>query len=79
VIEVEHFEMGSYRSLVTAANLMVQSEIERLLRENMQQEEETARIAEQSAEELLSKARQEGDQGREEGLINKAKDKLTGR
>jgi ferritin-like metal-binding protein YciE len=79
VIEVEHFEMGSYRSLVTAANLMVQSEIERLLRENMQQEEETARIAEQSAEELLSKAMQEGDQGREEGLINKAKDKLTGR
>jgi ferritin-like metal-binding protein YciE len=79
VIEVEHFEMGSYRSLVTAANLMGQSEIERLLRENMQQEEETARIAEQSAEELLSKAMQEGDQGGEEGLINKAKDKLTGR
>ena len=79
VIKVEHFEMGSYRSLVTAANLMGQSEIERLLRENMQQEEETARIAEQSAEELLSKAMQEGEQGREEGLINKAKDKLTGR
>jgi ferritin-like metal-binding protein YciE len=79
VIKVEHFEMGSYRSLVTAASLMGQTEIERLLRENMQQEEETARIAEQSAEELLQKALQEGEQGEEEGgLIDKAKDKLTG-
>jgi ferritin-like metal-binding protein YciE len=78
VIKVEHFEMGSYRSLVTAANLMGQTEIERLLRENMQQEEETARIAEQSAEELLQKAMQEGEQGEEEGLMDKAKDKLTG-
>jgi ferritin-like metal-binding protein YciE len=77
VIKVEHFEVGSYRSLVTAANLMGQTEIERLLRENMQQEEETARIAEQSAEELLRKAMQEDEQG-EEGLIGKAKDKLTG-
>jgi ferritin-like metal-binding protein YciE len=79
VIKVEHFEMGSYRSLITAANLMGQTEIERLLRENMQQEEETARIAEQSAEELLSKAMQEGEQEEEEqGLMDKAKDKLTG-
>jgi ferritin-like metal-binding protein YciE len=78
VIKVEHFEMGSYRSLVTAAQLMGQTEIERLLRENMQQEEETARIAEQSAEELLSKAMQEGEQGEEQGLVDKAKDKLTG-
>jgi ferritin-like metal-binding protein YciE len=77
VIKVEHFEMGSYRSLVTAANLMSQTDIERLLRENMQQEEETARIAEQSAEGLLQKAMQEGDKG-EEGLMDKAKDKLTG-
>jgi ferritin-like metal-binding protein YciE len=73
VIKVEHFEMGSYRSLVTAANLMGQTEVERLLRENMQQEEETARIAEQSAEQLLQKAVQEG-----EGIVEKAKDKLTG-
>jgi ferritin-like metal-binding protein YciE len=78
VIKVEHFEMGSYRSLVTAANLMGQTEIERLLRENMQQEEETARIAEQSSEQLLQKAMQEGEQGEEEGLMEKAKDKLTG-
>ncbi len=78
VIKVEHFEMGSYRSLVTAARLMGQTEIERLLRENMQQEEETARIAENSAEELLQKAMQEGGQEEEEGLVDKAKDKLTG-
>jgi ferritin-like metal-binding protein YciE len=77
VIQVEHFEMGSYRNLVTAAHLMGQTEVERLLRGNMQQEEETARIAEQSAEELLQKAMQ-GEQGEEEGLINRAKDKLLG-
>lgn len=76
VIKVEHFEMGSYRSLVTGAHLMDQSEVERLLAENMRQEEETARIAENSAEELLRKAMQEGSQG--EGLIDKAKDRLTG-
>ncbi len=77
VIKVEHFEMGSYRSLVTGANLMGQTEMERLLRENMRQEEEAARIAEQSAGELLRKAMQGGEQ--EEGLMDKAKDKLTGR
>lgn len=74
VIKVEHFEMGSYRSLVTAANLMGQAEIERLLRENMRQEEETAKTAEKSAEKLLRKAMGK----EEEGLMDKAKDKLTG-
>jgi ferritin-like metal-binding protein YciE len=78
VIKVEHFEMGSYRSLVTAAHLMGQTEVERLLGENMQQEEETARTAEQSAEELLQKAMQEGEQEEEQGLMDKAKDKLMG-
>lgn len=79
VIKVEHFEMGSYRGLVTGARLMDQTEIERLLRENMQQEEETARIAENSAEELLQKAMQRGTQGEDQGLIDEAKDRLTGR
>jgi len=78
VIKVEHFEMGSYRGLVTGANLMGQTEVERLLRENMQQEEETARIAEQSAEELLQKAMQKGADEEEQGLMDKAKDKLMG-
>ena len=78
VIRVEHYEMGAYRGVVTGARLMGQTEIERLLRENMQQEEETARIAENSAEDLFQKAMQEGGQEEEEGLIDKAKDKLTG-
>ena len=43
----------------------------------MDQEEETASIAEQSAEELLSKAMQAGGQ-EEQGLMDKAKDTLTG-
>jgi ferritin-like metal-binding protein YciE len=79
VIKVEHFEMGSYRSLGTGVRLMGQTEIERLLSENMRQEEETARTAENSAEELLQKAMQaERGSSEEQGLIDKAKDKLTG-
>ncbi len=75
VIRVEHFEVGSYRSLVTGARQMLQSEIVDLLQQNLRQEEETARIAERSAPELLQKARQ----AEEESLIDKAKDKLQGR
>ena len=47
-----------------------------LLNENLQQEEETARIAEQRAPELLQKAMRATEQ--EEGLVDKAKEKLTG-
>jgi ferritin-like metal-binding protein YciE len=56
IIKVEHFEMGSYRGLVTGAQQMGQNEIVNLLNENMQQEEQTAQLAEQSAPELLQKA-----------------------
>lgn len=76
VLKVEHFEMGSYRGMVTGAQQVGQTEIVNLLNENLQQEEEAARIAEQSAPGLLQKAMQEG--GQEEGLVDKAKDKLTG-
>jgi ferritin-like metal-binding protein YciE len=55
VIKVEHFEMGSYRGLVTAAQQMGQDEIVDLLQQNLQQEEQTAQTAEQSASELLQK------------------------
>jgi hypothetical protein len=49
------------------------------LSENIRQEEETARIAENSAEELLQKAMQaEGESTEDKGLIDQAKDKLTG-
>jgi ferritin-like metal-binding protein YciE len=55
VIKVEHFEMGSYRGLITAAQQMGQDEIVDLLQQNLQQEEQTAQTAEQSAPELLQK------------------------
>lgn len=78
VIKVEHFEMASYRSLVTGAQLMGRSEAERLLKNNMDQEERTAKLAESSSEQLLRKAMKEEGQQPEEGLMEKAKDKLTG-
>jgi hypothetical protein len=43
---------------------MGQTDVERLLRENMQQEEETAQIAERSAALLLQKAMQAGARAR---------------
>jgi ferritin-like metal-binding protein YciE len=49
VIKVEHFEIGSYRGLVTAAQQMGQDEIVDLLQQNLQEEEQTAQTAEQSA------------------------------
>jgi ferritin-like metal-binding protein YciE len=79
VIKVEHFEMGTYRGLVTGARLMGQTEIERLLSENLRQEVETASIAESRAEELLQNAMQaEGGSSEDKGLVDKAKDTLTG-
>ncbi len=59
VIKVEHFEMGSYRSLVTAAQLMGRSEAEDLLKRNMDEEEQTAKLAEGTSEQLLRKAMKE--------------------
>jgi ferritin-like metal-binding protein YciE len=56
VIKVEHFEMASYRGLITGAQQMGQNEVVNLLSENMQQEEQTAQIVEQSAPELFQKA-----------------------
>ena len=73
IAKVEHYEIASYRNLVTAAELMGHTEAVNLLNENLRQEEQTAQIAEQSASELFQRAR-----GQEEGLIEKAKDKLTG-
>jgi hypothetical protein len=49
------------------------------LNENLQQEEAAAQIAEQSAPELIQKAMQwGGGQQEDKGLIDQAKDKLTG-
>lgn len=82
VVKVEHFEIGSYRSLITGARLMMGQSIivDNLLEANLRQEEETAQIAEQSAEKLLQKAMQ-AEAPEQEGLIdkiNRAKDRFTG-
>ena len=82
IIKVEHFEIGSYRGLIRGARLMMGESVavKNLLETNLQQEEETAQIAEQSAEELLQKAlRTEAPE--QEGLADKMsrlKDRLTG-
>jgi ferritin-like metal-binding protein YciE len=71
--------MGSYRGVVTGAQLMGQTEMADLLDQNMRQEEETARIAERSMGELLRKAQQA--EKKQEGLIDRAKevkDRLMG-
>jgi len=54
--------------------------VEQLLRQNVAREEERAQIAQWSTEELLHAAIQaEGEQpGEENGLVDKAKDTLTG-
>jgi ferritin-like metal-binding protein YciE len=79
-IKVEHFEIASYRGLITAAQQMgQQEEVVNLLQQNLQEEEEAAQIAEQSAPDLIRKAVQSGgEQQEDKGLIEQAKDKLTG-
>lgn len=59
VAKVEHYEIANYRGLLTGARLMGHTRIVNLLEENLRQEEETAWIAENGAEELLRKASQE--------------------
>ena len=77
VIKVEHFEIASYRGLVTGAQLMGQTKVVELLNANQGQEEETAQIAEQSAEKLLWQAMQ-AEEPEPEGLIDKLKNRFTG-
>jgi ferritin-like metal-binding protein YciE len=80
VAKVERNEIGSYRTLVSGAQLRGQSEVEQLLRNNMDQEQETARIAEGSSEKLLREAmEQEGRHPEGEGFVEKAKEKLISR
>jgi ferritin-like metal-binding protein YciE len=56
VAKVEHYEVASYRGLLTAAESMGQNEIGSLLRMNLQQEEQTAQMVEQSTPMLLEQA-----------------------
>lgn len=57
--KVEHYEMASYRGLIIGAQAMGQQEVVKLLRQNLQQEEKTAQLIEQSAPQLLQKAMQQ--------------------
>ncbi|MBA3943136.1 MAG: ferritin-like domain-containing protein [Herpetosiphonaceae bacterium] len=54
--KVEHYEIASYRGLITGAELMGQSEIVTLLRRNLQQEEQTSQKIEQTMPQLLQAA-----------------------
>lgn len=56
--KVEHYEIASYRGLITGARQMGQDQLVALLQKNLQQEEQTAQKIEQSAPQLLQKAMQ---------------------
>ena len=54
--KVEHYEIASYRGLIAGAEQMGQTEVARLLSENLQQEENTAQNLEMSMPTLLKQA-----------------------
>jgi ferritin-like metal-binding protein YciE len=54
--KVEHYEVAAYRNLIAAAEGMGQRMIVSLLRQNLEQEEQTARRVEQSVPKLLERA-----------------------
>lgn len=56
--KVEHYEIAAYRGLIAGAEQMGQTDAARLLRENLQQEENTAQTLESSMPALLKKAMQ---------------------
>lgn len=56
--KVEHYEIASYRGLIAGAESMGQTEIVRLLSENLEQEETTAAALEAGMPELLERAKQ---------------------
>ncbi len=54
--KVEHYEIASYRGLVTGAQMMGQQEILQLLQQNLLQEEQTANLIEQNTPQLIQQA-----------------------
>ena len=56
--KVEHYEIASYRGLITGAEQMGQQQVVKLLQQNLGQEEKTAKMLEQSAPKLLQTAMQ---------------------
>lgn len=62
--KVEHYEIASYRGLIAGAQQMGQNEVVTLLRQNLQQEEQTAQRVEQSTPQLLQSAMSAQERGR---------------
>ncbi len=57
--KVEHFEIACYRALIAGAvQMQLGDEVVSLLEQNLQQEEHTAQMIEQSAPQLVQKAMQ---------------------
>ena len=54
--KVEHYEIASYRALITGAQQTGQTEVARLLQQILQQEEHTAQKIEQSTPQLYQQA-----------------------
>lgn len=54
--KVEHYEIATYRMLISGAKQMGQTEVARLLSQNLQQEEATAQRIESGAPELFEQA-----------------------
>ncbi len=54
--KVEHYEIATYRGLITGAEIMGQREVVSLLQQNLEQEESTARLIEQAEPQLLRRA-----------------------
>lgn len=55
---MEHYEIAGYRSLIVGAQQMGQEDIERLLQQNLMQEEMTAHKLEENAPMLVKRAMQ---------------------
>jgi ferritin-like metal-binding protein YciE len=54
--KVEHYEVASYRTLLVGAEGMGQQDMVKLIKQNLKQEEQTAKKVEASSPELLQKA-----------------------
>ncbi len=61
--KVEHYEVASYRGLVAGAELMGNQDVLKLLKANLKQEEQTAKLVEESTPKLLQKAMKAQESG----------------
>lgn len=73
--KVEHYEIASYRGLITGAQLMGQEQIISLLQQNLQQEESTAALIEANTPQLLRTAMQ--SEGMQQGSRGMSSDSYT--